>query len=160
MILIYLRNYLDKISIVGLEVGIFYTFYLDSFSLLLKIKKELIKNFKISIKYEFLWFHSLPVCQVNLLSYPQPVLQHLFMANSSDVQIRLPILAHLAWALANVVVIQGFGVTHVLPFLLQHLTAPLANIFDLDDISLDLGLLPCLGHPSARPSFYLVLKHF
>ena len=111
----------------------------------------------LKIWFFFLWFHSLPLCQVNLLSNPQPVPQHLFLANSSAVQIRLPILAHLAWALANVVVIQSFGVMQVLPFLLQHLTAPFANIFDFDDISFDLGLLPLFGHPSARPSFLLVV---
>ena len=70
-------------------------------------------------------------------------------------QIRLPIAEHIAWAIDHDIIIHSFGVTHVLPFLLQHLTAPLANIFDFDDISFDLGLLPCFGHPSARPSYYL-----
>ena len=82
--------------------------------------------------------------------------QHLFFANSSAVQTRLPILAHLAWAIAYVAFfIHGFGVTQVLPFLLQHLTAPFA---DFDGISIDPGLLPSFGHPSARfPNFILVV---
>ena len=54
---------------------------------------------------------------------------------------------HLAWAFANVVSKHGFGVTQVWPLWLQHLTAPFV---DFDGISMASGLLPSLGHPSAR----------
>ena len=85
------------------------------------------------------------------------MLQHLYLSNSSAVQIRIPSsrARHFASASANVATRHDFGVTQDRPSLLQHLTAPFS---ELDGFSIGVSLSMPFGNPGQEsprlPKFY------
>ena len=86
------------------------------------------------------------LAQVNLLSNPQPVPQHLFSANSVNVHKRFPFVAHIAFAWSIVVSEHGCGVIQTSS--LQHLTAAICD----EPMSFGgVGPAPRLGHPIFNP---------